>query len=153
MSEYIIGAGAVLTAGDNAKITPAALHAEVGFGLAAIAKAVAIDFEGTSEARLQRIVVVGQGWNRSAFQREVTAPLAQSRECSLADVFVALAEATGEKEVHLFAHWMPAAETLQALGARGIGLVVHPVEAIERAALVEERCFRRWQGSRLTRVA
>ena len=85
--------------------------------------------------------------------RPARAPLAQSRECSLADVFVALAEATGEKEVHLFAHWMPAAETLEALGARGIGLVVHPVEAIERAALVEERCFRRWQGSRLTRVA
>ncbi|MBV9271028.1 MAG: hypothetical protein JO165_08040, partial [Candidatus Eremiobacteraeota bacterium] len=52
-----------------------------------------------------------------------------------------------------FAHWMPGPETLDALGSRGIGIVVHPVEAIERAALVEERCFRRWEGNRLTRVA
>lgn len=153
MSEYIIGAGAVLTAGDNAKITPAALHAEVGDGVAAIARAVAVDFEGTSEARLQRLVVVGQGWNRSAFQREVTVPLAATRECSLADVLIALAEATGQAEVHLFAHWMPSVPTLEALQQHGIGLVLHPVEAIERASLVEEQCFRRWEGRRLTRAA
>lgn len=153
MSEYIIGAGAVLTAGDNAKITPAALHAEVGDGVSAIAHAVAIDFEGTSEARLQRLVVVAQGWNRSGFQREVTSPLATTRECTLADVLVALAQATGQTEIHLFAHWTPGEPTLEALQRRGIGLVLHPVEAIERAALIEEQCFRRWEGRRLTRAA
>ena len=153
MNEYIIGAGAVLTAGDDAKITPATLHAEVSAGVAGIAKAVAVDFEGTSEERLRRLLLVGSGWNRKRFDTGVTAGLMASRACSFADVLAALAEAAGEGEVHLFAHWLPLAATTADLQARNVRLVVHPLESIERAALIEDQAFRRWEGRPLTRAA
>lgn len=143
MNEYIIGAGAVLTAGNDAKITPATLHAEVSAGVSAIARAVAVDFESTSEERLSRMLLVSQGWNRTRFEREVTAGLLESRVCSLADVLLTLAAATGEREVHLFAHWLPTASTLGALESNGVRLVVHPLETIEQAALVEDQSYRR----------
>jgi len=153
MSEYIIGAGAVITAGDDAKVTQATLHAEVAAGVSAIAKAVAVDFEGTSEDRLRRLLLIGQGWDRRRFETGVTDALLSGRTCSLSDVLVALAEATGEEEVHLFAHWLPLAATTAGLQAHGIRLVVHPLESIERAALIEDQAYRRWEGRALTRAA
>ena len=153
MSEYIIGAGAVLTAGDVAKIIPATLHAEVATGVYAIAKAVAVDFEGTGEERLRRLLLIGQGWDRRRFETGVTAGLLANRTCSLSDVLAALAEATGEEEVHLFAHWLPLPATSAGLHARGIRLIVHPLESIERAALVEDQAYRRLEGRAFTRAA
>jgi hypothetical protein len=107
-----------------------------------MAKAVAVDFESTSEERLRRMLLVSQGWNRTRFEREVTAGLIESRVCSLADVLISLASATGESEVHLFAHWLPQPSTTEALQSKGVRLVVHPLETIERAALVEAQTYR-----------
>lgn len=141
--EYIIGAGAILETGESGAITPATLHADVGAPLAESVRAAAIDFEGTAEASLQRLLILTQGSNAAAFRSAVSEPLRAQRVCTLADVLSALAAASGCGQVHLFAHWLPSEETCKALAARGIELVCHPLESVRAAALVSgQRCRR-----------
>jgi hypothetical protein len=148
MDEYIIGAGAMLTSGERASITPAAFHAQVDPHLASAAQAVAVDFEGTAGSALGRLLLVAQGWNSKQFQAGVTAPLLSRGACTLADVFAILARATGCSEVHLFAHWLPDDETCATLGRNGVTLVVHSLEAIQSAALIADRRHVRWPAAR-----
>lgn len=144
MDEYFIGAGALLTAGPAASITGATLHAQPERGLGAQVEAAVIDFESLRASELSRILLVASGWTGARFRTEVVSRLLDQRDCSLADVIAALAEAKGVKEVHLFAHWRPDEATLAALADRGVRIVTHPLEAIGQASLVSGKRLARW---------
>jgi hypothetical protein len=140
--EYIIGSGAILEAGPHGGITPASLHANVEVPGGSI-RAAAIDFEGTSAARVQKLLVVAQGAGTVQARTGIELPLRARGDCSLADVLWTLAQAASSNEVHLFSHWLPDEETCADLEARGVGLVVHPLEAIQAASLVSGQRYRR----------
>jgi hypothetical protein len=144
MDEYFIGAGALLTAGPTASITGATLHAQPERGLSQQVEAAVIDFESTRAGELSRILIVAAGWTGARFRAEIVHRLLDQRDCTLADVIAALAQAKGVAEVHLFAHWQPDAATLAALARRGVRLVAHPLEAIGQAALVSGQRLARW---------
>jgi hypothetical protein len=147
MNEYLIGAGALLTAGPESSIAGATLHAQTDALLAGQVRAALVDFEAADPEELSRIVIMATGWRRARFDAEVIQPLTARRECSLADVVAALASATGESEVHLFARWLPGAAMAEDLRARGIGLIAHPLDAIDQAALVTGQRFARWKSA------
>ena len=145
MSEYLIGAGAVLTAGPAATISGATLHAQVD-AVAADIEAAVIDFEASSIEQLSRLVAVARGWTPARFEADVVAPLLQRGECTLADVMERLALATDARELHLFARWLPDMNLATALREKGVSLVGHPIEAIEQAALVCGQRLNRWRA-------
>ncbi|HET7813060.1 MAG TPA: hypothetical protein VFL13_01670 [Candidatus Baltobacteraceae bacterium] len=140
--EYIIGSGAILEAGAHGGITPATLHANVAVPCGGI-RAAAIDFEGTSAAHVQKLLVIAQGAGNVQARAGIEAPLRAKGDCSLADVLWTLAQAASSAEVHVFAHWLPDEETCSDLAARGVGLVVHPLETIQAASLVSGQRYRR----------
>jgi len=142
--DYIIGAGAILETGDSGTITPATLHANVDAALAQRVHAAAVDFEGTSAASMRRLLILAQGWNGAQFRSAVSDRLREQRECTLADVLMALAEQTQSDEVHLFAHWLPDDATCATLAQRGIAIISHPLESIRAASLVAGQRLRRW---------
>lgn len=146
MSEYLIGAGAVLTAGVAASIAGATLHAQTDSPAAGEIRAALIDFEAGSPNELSRIVLVAAGWSPSRFESEVIQPLLTRGECTLADVMERLAQATGARELHVFARWLPDMNLAGALGAQGVSLIGHPIEAIEQAALVCGQRLNRWRA-------
>lgn len=146
MDQYLIGAGAVLTAGPEASIVGATLHAQTDPLLAANVSAALLDFESLDCADLSQIVVMVKGWKRSQFQDAVVAPLLRRRECSLADVVVLLARAAGSAEVHVFSRWEPDQALLVGAQASGVRLVIHPLECIEQAALVSGQRVGRWRA-------
>jgi hypothetical protein len=142
--DYIIGAGAILESGESGSITPATLHANVDAALAQRARAVAIDFEGTSVEAMRRLLIVAQGWNGAQFRTAVSDKLRAQRECTLADVLTTLATQAQADEVHVFAHWLPDDATCEALAARGVAVISHPLESIAAASLVAGQRLRRW---------
>jgi len=144
MDEYFIGAGALLTAGPDASIAGATLHAQTQAGLAPRVEAALIDFEAARLDELSRVLIVAAGWNPKRFRAEVVGKLLALRECTLADVIATLGEATQAREVHLFAHWLPDEATCALLADRGIAVRTHPLEAIGRAALVCGQRLERW---------
>ncbi|MBV8491216.1 MAG: hypothetical protein JO199_11870 [Candidatus Eremiobacteraeota bacterium] len=144
MKEYLIGAGAVLTAGPSASISGATLHAETDGELRV--RAAMVDFEGGSATELSQIVILAAGWRSSQFQQEVVQPLLARGECSLVDVLDLLARATRAEEVHLFARWLPDEAMLGGLARRGVRVVAHPLETIGQAALVSGQRFCRWKA-------
>lgn len=144
----MIGAGAILETGDAASVTAATLHARVDPLLARSVKAGAVDFDGNSADALRRLLVLVTGWNAGRFRSQVIHPLIERGECSLADVLSMVAGAAQTREVHLFAHWVPDDSTSAVLAERGIGLVVHPLEAIESAAVVAGQRHTRWKAPR-----
>ena len=146
MDQYLIGAGAVLTAGRQASIAPATLHAQTDPHLAAQVKAALIDFESADPRDLSRIVIVLSGWSGARFRETVTRPLLARGECSLADVMAALASAAGTHEVHVFARWAPQTALQDDPALAGVRLVSHPLESIEQAALISGQAFSRWQS-------
>ena len=146
MSEYLIGAGAVLTAGAAASIAGATLHAQTDSPAAGEIRAAIIDFEAASSQELSRIVIVAAGWTPSRFEAEIIQPLLARGECTLADVMEGLAAATGSSELHLFARWLPDVALASALREKGVALVGHPIEAIEQAALVCGQRLNRWRA-------
>jgi hypothetical protein len=143
---YVIGAGAVLTAGPESSIAGATLHAQTDPGIARQVAAAVIDFEAAHPSELSRILVVAAGWGGSRFRAEVVGPLLARGECTLADVLHVLCRAVGTPEIHLFARWLPEAAMLAALGSAGIRVVAHPLEAIDQAALVSGQRFSRWRS-------
>ena len=145
MDEYLIGAGALLTAGPQASIAGATLHAQTDPHLAETVKAAVIDFESAHSAELSRIVVMISGWSRGRFQEGVVEPLLAQRVCSLAEVCGQLARAAETSEIHLFARWSPDAAMAGDMAIAGIRLVVHPLETIERAALVSGQRRSSWR--------
>src|SRR5262249_23651565 len=105
MSEYLIGAGAVLTAGAAASIAGATLHAQTDSPAAGEIRAAVIDFEAPSSQELSRIVIMAAGWSPSRFESGVIQPLLTGGQCTLADVMERLASAAGTRELHVFARW------------------------------------------------
>ena len=148
MDGYIIGSGALLKSGSDATITPASFHAQVAPSLAASARAIAVDLDGTSATELRRLLLVAPGWNTAQFQTAVTEPLLTRGTCTLADVLRALAGATGAGEVHLFAAWLPDDALCAGLRRANVQLVAHALETIEQAALVSGQQYMRWNAPR-----
>jgi hypothetical protein len=148
MDEYLIGAGALLTAGPNATITGATLHAQADPALARQIAGALIDFESANADELSRILIVAAGWSAARFQDEVVAALLSRRECALADIIVTLAQAVGTGEIHLFAHWQPSAAVLGLLEKSAVRLVCHPLDAIGQASLVSGQRVARWRPVR-----
>lgn len=144
MDEYLIGAGAILTAGPAATVRSATLHAQTDKALARQVRAALVDFEATSADELSRVLLVAAGWSSSRFHNEVIAPLMERRECALADVLAALAQAVGTAEIHLFARWLAPADVAQALDRLGITLICHPLESIGQASLVCGQRVQKW---------
>jgi hypothetical protein len=136
MNDYIIGAGAILTAGAEGGIAPAALHVQTDPLLADTVSAAAFDFEGDRPNELQRLVVVASGWNARRFDERVTAALRLRGSACLGEVLVELARAVETERVHLFAAWLPDDRTLEIAGRAGITVVVHALETVGRASLV-----------------
>lgn len=146
MDEYFIGAGALLTAGPEAPIARATLHAQPASNLAAEVRAALIDFEAARVCEVSRVLITAAGWSGARFCAEVGKRLITQRQCGLVDVIATLAEVTGTKDVHLFAHWRPDAATLDALAERGVGVVAHPLEDLGPAALVSGQRLERRPG-------
>ncbi len=144
MNDYVIGAGAILTAGPQASIAGATLHAQTESTLAPCIKAAIVDFESSSLDDLSRMVVLASGWNPGRVKRELVAPLVARHECTLADVLTTLARACHVDEVHIFARWFPDEKMMTTLGRDGVTVVAHPLEAIRQAALVSGQTYSRW---------
>jgi hypothetical protein len=137
MYPYFIGSGVIVEAGASSAVaTPATLHAQTDAALAASVRAAAVDFEGSEQGELSRLLLVAAGWTSSAFDRVVMSPLRAQGAASLADVLRALARTAGGGTVHLFAAWLPEADLLEDLARSGVTLIAHPLESIERAALI-----------------
>ena len=145
MDEYLIGAGALLTAGPEGSITAATLHAQMVPGLAGEVQAALVDFEAGQLTDVSRLLIVAAGWSGPQFRTGVVRKLLAQRQCELADVMLTLAEATGARNIHLFARWRPDEATLAALRERGVGVVAHPLDAIGQAALVSGQRLERWR--------
>lgn len=150
MESYIIGGGAILQAGPHAGAAAASLHVKVDPFLARRAKAIAIDFESSSQHGLDRLVLLVAGWSAGRFADQVVEPLASRRQATLGQALAACALASGQRELQLFARWLPDRALCEEVAALGVELVVHPLESIERASLVSGQRFRRFTGSGAT---
>ena len=148
MDEYLIGAGALLTAGPSATIRGATLHAQPGFELAHQVAAAVVDLDSAGPAELSRLLVVAAGWSGPRFHREVVSELLAQRECGLNDVIELLAAAVETDEIHLFARWEPDAAMTAALQRKGVRVVPHPLEALGQASLVSGQRIERWRPGR-----
>ena len=146
MDEYFIGAGALLTAGANASVAGATLHAQPEPGLAKRVRAALVDFESTALTEVSSLLIVAAGWSVPRFRNEVIRGLLARGDCALADVIGTLADAAGTREVHIFAHWRLDDPTARILAERGISVVNHALEAIGPAALVSGQRLARWRG-------
>jgi hypothetical protein len=146
MDEYLIGAGALLTAGPAASIAGATLHAQPELGLAGQVRAALVDFEASHVADVSRVLIVAAGWSASRFHERVVSRLLSRRDCSLADVLATLAETTNASEVHIFAHWQPDEATTDRLAELGVSVPSHPLAAIGPAALVSGQRLQRWRS-------
>jgi hypothetical protein len=144
MNDYVIGSAAVLTAGPAASIACATVHAQTDPVLAAQVRVALIDFESNSSGELSQVIAMATGWNGRRMAEEFIAPLVARRECTLADVVVALTSVAGESSLHLFARWLPDEGLARALAAAGVTLVVHPLDAIRQVALISGQSYRRW---------
>jgi hypothetical protein len=144
MDNYLIGAGAVLTAGAAGSITGASLHAQVDAGLSGQVQAAMVDFEAGDLSELSRVVIVATGWSVGRFEERVSRKLLAARECTLSDVFETLATATGAPEVHLFARWLPDSSILAEIANRKVRLIAHSLDAIGQAALISGQRYARW---------
>lgn len=144
MSEYLIGAGAILTAGPNSSIAGATLHAQTDPCLASGIAAAVIDFEGSTAREISRIVIVATGWSRPKFEAEVIRSLLTRGDCSLAGVMGVLSAATGSDAVHLFARWSPDRRLLHEAAEGGLRVIAHPLDTLDQAALVSGQRLTRW---------
>jgi|SRR5579863_326343 len=143
MNGYIIGAGAILTAGPAAGIAPATVHAQTDDSIALTVQAAVFDFESSDERELSRVVVAGVGWDAASVRSQLTDRLRSRAACSLADVIVALAEGASVAEVHVFARWLPSESLAMEALRRGVMLIAHPLEAVRQAALISSQAFER----------
>lgn len=146
MDGYFIGAGALLTAGPEASLARATLHAQPASNLAGQVGAALVDFEAVQLGEVSRILIVAAGWSGARFYAEVVQKLIAQRECALPDIIAILSEATGATKVHLFAHWRPDEAMLASLAERGISLSIHPLEDLGPAALVSGQRLERRPG-------
>ena len=139
MDEYLIATGALITAGERPCITPAALHAAVEAAVAAAARVAVVDFDGASARVPRRLLLLVRDWGARAFEASVIARLRSKGIGSCPDALAALAEGTKTGELHLFARWLPGEDLCERLAGLGVTIVAHPLEAIHRACLIEQR--------------
>jgi hypothetical protein len=144
MNDYVIGSGAVLTAGPNGAIAGATLHAQTDVAIASTVRVALVDFESRSQTELSKVVMLASGWNSARVRAELVTPLLARGTCTLADIASLLAKAAQTPEVHLFARWLPDDALTAALRRDGISLVVHPLESIRQAALICGQNYVRW---------
>lgn len=144
MNDYVIGSGALLTAGPAGHIAGATLHAQTDPAIAAGVRAALVDFESGGLAELSKVLIVAAGWNRTRVSAEWIQPLLQRESCTLGDVLELLAATTGAREVHVFARWLPDEVLTAALRRCGVTLIAHPLEAIRQAALITGQSVSRW---------
>jgi hypothetical protein len=144
MNDYVIGSGAVLTAGPAGSIATATLHAQTDPAIAGQVRAALVDFESSAVAELSKVVIVASGWTGARVGRELIDPLLARSQCTLTDVLELLGSSTSAGEVHLFARWLPDELLTAALRKSGIALVAHPLEAIRQAALISGQRYARW---------
>jgi hypothetical protein len=144
MNDYVIGSGAILTAGPEASIAGATLHAQTDASIAPCVQAALVDFESSSLADLSKVIILAAGWNAARVKGELVAPLLSRGACTLADVLETLARAAAVREVHVFARWLPDDLMTAALGRSGVTLVAHPLESIRQAALICGQSYSRW---------
>jgi hypothetical protein len=139
MDEYLIGTGALVTAGEHPCIIPAALHAAVEAAVAAAARVAVVDFDGASARVPRRLLLLVRDWRARAFEASVIARLRSKGLGSCTEALAALAEGTKAGELHLFARWLPGEDLCEGLAGLGVTIVAHPLEAIHRACLIEQR--------------
>jgi len=144
MNDYVIGSGALLTAGPAGHIAGATLHAQTDPAIAAGVRAALVDFESGVVAELSKVLIVAAGWNRARVAAEWIEPLLERESCTLADVLGLLASTTRSREVHVFARWLPDEVLTATLRRCGVTLVTHPLEAIRQAALITGQSISRW---------
>jgi hypothetical protein len=144
MNDYVIGSGAVLSAGPNGGIAAASLHAQTEPLIARRVRAAVVDFESSRLSDLSKVVVVVAGWNAARVRSDLVTPLVARGACTLAEVTETLARAAGSDEVHFFAHWLPDEMMVSALGRAGVTAVTYPLEAIRQAALICGQKYSRW---------
>jgi hypothetical protein len=144
MNDYVIGSGAVLTAGPNASIAGATLHAQTDPSIASRVRAAVIDFESNHLAELSKVIIIGAGWTGARVSSELVQPLLARGSCSLTEVTELLARACGADELHVFARWLPDEVMTAALRRQGVTLVGLPLEAIRQAALISGQTYARW---------
>ena len=144
MEGYFIGSGAILQAGERGKIIGATLHAQLAGDLAP--SVVLIDFEGTALSDVRQLLAVVSGYSIAVFDTVVASRLLATGECNFDDVVRIIADSTDSSEVHLYSHWKLPAEAVAALERAGIGLYMHPLEEVSRAALIAQHRYQAWQG-------
>lgn len=144
MNDYVIGSGALFTAGPTGGVAAATLHAKTDPTLAPSVRAALVDFESDSAGALSQVLVMAAGWNGRRFEAEIVRPLMGRGECSLVDILGLLAHEVQTNEVHVFARWLPDEVMTAALRRRGVGIVAHPLESIEQAALISGQRFTHW---------
>ncbi|MDP9024611.1 MAG: hypothetical protein M3N13_04435, partial [Candidatus Eremiobacteraeota bacterium] len=81
------------------------------------------------------------------FETTVTARLLAAGVCGLVEVAAILAHEVETAEVHLFARWSASQNVVTELAARGVQLQCHPLESIDRAAVIAEHRVRVWAGA------
>jgi hypothetical protein len=144
MNDYFIGSGALLTAGPAGSIAAATLHAQTDPAIAGQVQAALVDFESTRATEISKVLLVGAGWTAGRVAVEWIQPLLEQRSCTLVDVFEFAGSSSANREVHLFAHWLPDEVMTAALGRSGVTVVAHPLEAIRQAALISGQSYVRW---------
>jgi hypothetical protein len=147
MNDYVIGSGAVLTAGPAGSIAAATLHAQTDVAIASGVSAAVVDFESPSADDLSKIVIVASRWTASRANRELIEPLLARSTATLADVIELLGRSTGA-EVHLFARWLPDELLAASLRRAGVTLICHALEDIRQAALISGQRYTRWPSLR-----
>ncbi|MDQ6931790.1 MAG: hypothetical protein M3160_01300 [Candidatus Eremiobacteraeota bacterium] len=145
-SDYIIGAGAMLTAGERTTITRATLHAQVLDGHGVGSTGVVVDFDSSRPSELKRLLILGVGLSPQNFHDGVTSRLVGSGDCDLERLIELLASGLQTRRIHWFARWAPTDSVLQNLQTHGVTLVVKPLDAIARAALVMDRSYNAWNA-------
>lgn len=145
MNAYIIGSGAVLTAGANTAMA-ATLHARTDPAIAVTVRAALVDFEGSVSGELSRIIILAAGFTSGRFDAEVAQPLARSGGSPLGEVLRVLGRATQAGELHVFARWLPEEALVATLQASGIEVIAHPLETISQAALICGRRYTQWRA-------
>ncbi len=134
MSRFLVGAGVQIDLHDPTLLLPARLHVRTDPRVAAGVGAALFDFEGI--AAPDRVVLLAAGWELARVRAQLVPLLLARRRPALDDLLADLARATGERELHVFARWLPPLTLAARLRRRGVTLLAHPVEIVEAAALV-----------------
>lgn len=134
MSRFLVGAGVQIDLHDPTLLVPARLHVRTDPRLVSGVGAALFDFEGI--AAPARVVLLAAGWELARVRACLLPSLLPRRRPVLLDLLADLARATGQRELHVFARWLPSLTLAARLRRHGVTLLAHPIEIVEAAALV-----------------